>query len=336
MKKLAVLLPTYNAAAYLKESIDSILNQTFADFDLYVYDDCSTDNTEELISGYKDARFFYRKNNVNFGIAKTLNSGLEELLPHYEYIARMDADDWAYPERFEKQIEFLESNQDIVLCGTQGYWLKDMNQNPASGWKYPVRNEYIKYYLLFAASFGHSSVLLRSNFFQKHDLRYNENISTCEDWDLWIRVAMIGSVSNLPNFLMKYRILENSNHRSPEKIKTHLEERSIIISDYWANFGIILKPETVFEYYYGNKAMTLPDFKVKIKVLINAFNLLYANAQQNLVLEERKNFSYLQARRILDYWKKSKVSRFNPAIWGLLVKEVKIMNTFKLIKSLIR
>lgn len=329
-------MPTYNAGPYLKDSIDSVLHQTFSDFDFYIYDDCSTDNSQQLISQYEDKRIFYRKNNVNSGIAKTLNLGLEELLPHYEYIARMDADDWAYPERFEKQMVFLESNQDIVLCGTQGYWLKDMNQNPASGWKYPVRDECIKYYLLFAASFGHSSVLLRSNFFQKHNLRYNENISTCEDWDLWIRVVKISSVANLSDFLMKYRILENSNHRSLEKIKTHLEERSIIISGYWANFGIILKPETVFEYYYGNKAMTLSDLKIKIKVLINAFNLLYANAKQNLVLEERRSFSYRLARRILDYWKKSKVSRFNPAIWGLLVKEVKFMNTISLIKSLIR
>ena len=77
-------MPTYNAAAYLNESINSILNQTFADFDLYVYDDCSTDNTEEIILGYKDIRLFYKKNDVNLGIAKTLNIGLEELLFHYE------------------------------------------------------------------------------------------------------------------------------------------------------------------------------------------------------------------------------------------------------------
>lgn len=336
MKKLAVLLPTYNAAAYLKESIDSVLNQTFSDFDLYVYDDCSTDNTEELISEYKDSRVYYRKNPVNSGIAKTLNLGLEELLPHYEYIARMDADDWAYPERFQKQMVFLENNQDIVLCGTQGYWLKDMNQNPDSGWKYPVRDEYIKYYLLFAASFGHSSVLLRSAFFHKYNLRYDEAISTCEDWDLWIRVAKIGSVANVPDFLMKYRILQSSNHRSSENTKKHLEERSIIISGYWANFGISLKPEEVYTYYYGNKAMTLSDFKVKIKVLINAFNLLYANAKQNLVLEERRNFSYLLARRILDFWKRSDVSRCNPKIWIIIVKEVRFLNKIKLIKSIFR
>jgi glycosyltransferase involved in cell wall biosynthesis len=336
MKKIAVLLPTYNAAAYLKESIDSVLNQTFSDFDLYVHDDCSTDNTEELISEYKDNRVYYRKNSVNSGIAKTLNLGLEELLPHYEYIARMDADDWAYPERFQKQIDFLDSNQDIVLAGTQGYWLKDMNQNPDSGWKYPVRDEYIKYYLLFAASFGHSSVLLRSAFFHKYNLRYDETISTCEDWDLWIRVAKIGSVANVPDFLMKYRIVENSNHRSSKNMQKHLEERSSIISSYWASFGISLISEEVYDYYYGNKVMPSSDFIKKIKKLINAFNLLYVNSKDNLFLTERQSLSYMMARKILGYWKRSNVSRGNPIFWILILKEVKFMGKIKLIRSIFR
>lgn len=336
MKKLAVLLPTYNAAFYLRESIDSVLNQTFADFDLYVYDDCSTDNTEEIISEYKDSKLYYRKNSVNSGIAKTLNKGLEELLPHYEYIARMDADDWCYPERFEKQMDFLDKNQEVVLCGTQGYWLKNINQNPVTGWEYPTRDEYIRVYLLFAASFGHSSMIFRGESFRKFNLRYDENIATCEDWDLWIRVTKIGKVTNLPDFMMKYRILENSNHRSSKNIKIHLEERATIISGYWANFGISLKPEDVYEYYYGNKAMSQSDFIKKIKVLITVFNHIYTNTKDNLVLAERKNFSYMLVRRILDFWKRSKVSRFDLMIWIVLVKEVKFMNKIKLIRSVIR
>lgn len=329
-------MPTYNAAAYLNESIDSILNQSFTDFDLFIYDDCSTDNTAELISEYKDSRVYYRKNRVNLGIAKTLNKGLEELLPHYEYIARMDADDWSYPDRFQKQMDFLESNQEVMLCGTQGYWLKDLNQNPDAGWKYPTTYEYIKCYLLFAASFGHSSVIIRSDSFQKQNLRYDENNATCEDWDLWIRVVKMGQVANLPDFLMKYRILENSNHRSFEKIKKHLEEKSIFISGYWATFGLDFKPEEVFEYYYGNEVMSPSDFIKRIKILIRAFNRLYAKAKPNLLLEERKSFSYLLARRILAYWKRSNVSRAHPILWIMIVKEVTFLNKIKLIKSIFR
>nr|WP_315234334.1 glycosyltransferase [uncultured Flavobacterium sp.] len=336
MKKLAVLLPTYNAERYLNESIDSILNQTFSDFDLYVYDDCSTDNTGKLIAKYKDERLFYRKNPKNSGISITLNKGLEELLPHYEYIARMDADDWSYPARFQKQMDYLEQNQEVILCGTQGYWLKDINQDPSEGWKYPVSNEYIKIYLLFAATFGHSSVVFRSQSISKHNMRYDETVTTCEDWELWIRISKIGKMANLPDFLMKYRVLQNSNHRCSQKIKIHLEERSKIISDYWADFNIVLSPDEIFEYYYANKTISQSDFIIKSKILIRAFNVLYENTKQNLCLEERKNFRYMLARRILDFWKRSKVSRFNLTIWKLIIKDVTFMNKIKLIKTIIR
>lgn len=333
MKKLAVLLPTFNSAFYLKESIDSILNQTFADFDLYIYDDCSTDSTPEIISEYKDSRLFYRKNKENSGIARTLNKGLEELLPNYEYIARMDADDWSFPERFQKQIDFLDKNKEIVMCGTQGYWLKDFSSNPKYGWEYPTCNEYLKLYLLFGASFGHSSLIFRTNFFIKNNLKYNQLIKTCEDWDLWIKVSLKGMIENLPDFLMKYRILPNSNHRSPENKKTHLKERCIIISNYWKTFNIILSPEQVFEFYYDSGLSMQDDFSTKLKIVTQSFNELFLNHTENLEIEDKKKFSYLLARKILDYWKRSNVNRYHPVIWLLILSRVKFMGKVRLIKS---
>jgi glycosyltransferase involved in cell wall biosynthesis len=336
MKTLAVLLPTYNAALYINESIDSILNQTYADFDLFVYDDCSTDNTEVLIQSYKDSRVHYIKNQENLGIAKTLNKGLEALLYQYNYIARMDADDWAYPERFKKQLDYLEHHKDIVLCGTQGDWIKDMALNPKSGWEYPVRHDYIKYYLLFAATFGHSSLIIRSDFLKKNALRYNEEIVTCEDWDLWIRVIKLGKAVNLPDFLMKYRILNESNHRSLEKKTQHLQERSKIISEYWRHFKIELSPEQIFDFYYSENAISKTQFMFNCSLLIQVFNTLYQETHQGLNLEEKRNFRYMLARKILNYWKRSKVSRMDPLIWWGIIKEVRFVNKFKLIKSIIR
>ena len=336
MKKLAVLLPTYNAAAYLTESIDSLLNQTFADFDLYVYDDCSTDTTEAVVSSYANARIFYRKNTTNSGIAKTLNKGLEVLLPHYEYIARMDADDWCYPERFEKQLKFMDENPKVMFCGTQGYWLKDIRQNPLKGWEYPTNAEYIRYYLLFAASFGHSSVVFRSQHIIDHALRYDETISTCEDWDLWSRISKIGAMANLPDFLMKYRILENSNHRSAEKINKHLEERSAIISNYWSCFGLLFSAEEIFVFYYGKNLIATAEFNSKIQKLIHACNVIYLKSSAELCVQDRAMFSYLLARKILSYWKRSQVSRYNLLIWIKIVSEVRFMKKIKLLKSIIR
>lgn len=332
MKKLAVLLPTYNAAVFLNESINSVLNQTFRNFDLYIYDDCSTDDTEEIILQYQDPRIFYLKNTTNLGIAKTLNKGLEELLPHYQYIARMDADDCCYPQRFEKQLEYLENNPNTVLCGTQGYWLKNMELNPGKGWAYPTDSLYIQYYLLFGAAFGHSSIVLRSQSFINFDLKYDETVLTCEDWELWMRVAKVGEMINLPDFLMKYRILENSNHRSPDKMEIHLLERSRIISRYWADFNIILSAEEVYEYYYGAKLLTVSDFVKKIKLLISVFNVLYLKGL-SMDSNNKKGFSYMLARRILSFWKRSSINRCTPIIWFIILTEVKFISTGRLIKS---
>jgi glycosyltransferase involved in cell wall biosynthesis len=337
MKKLAVLLPTYNAEAYIKQSIDSLLNQTFNGFDLYIYDDCSTDNTVEIVFSYNDSRIFYRKNEANSGIAATLNKGLDELLPHYEYIARMDADDWAYPQRFEKQLAFLDKQKEIVVCGTQGYWLKDINQNPLTGWEYPVDSEYIKYYLLFAATFGHSAIILRSQDFIKNSLRYDEAIATCEDWELWVRVSKIGKMANLPDFLMKYRILENSNHRSPLKIQRHLEERSAIISDYWSYFDISISSQEVYDLYFSKNKVSKKEFYLNIQKLITAFNVIYYYSLNcNFSLWDRDEFSYMLARKILNYWKRSGRSRLSPLSWLVIVYKVEFMNKIKLVKSIIR
>jgi glycosyltransferase involved in cell wall biosynthesis len=333
MKKLAVLLPTYNSAKYLDESISSILNQTYSDFDLYIYDDCSIDDSKEIVESYRDKRIFYRKNNQNLGISKTLNKGLEELLLSYQFIARMDADDWAFPERFQKQIDFLEENKSIMLCGTQGYWLKDMAENPSSGWKYPHRDSYLKLYLLFGASFGHSSVILRSDFFIFNNLRYDEDIKTCEDWDLWIRTSKKGKIHNLSDFLMKYRIVDNSNHRSLKNKILHLKERSGIISNYWKTFGIDLSPEQVFECYYSENKYVKYGFEIKLEILISSFNRLFNNHAKDLKKQDKRIFGYMLARKILDFWKRSRISKYNLIIWFIILTKVKFIGKIRLIKS---
>lgn len=332
-KKLAVIMPTYNAVLYLKDSIESVLNQTFCNFDLYIFDDYSTDNTEKIISEYQDSRIHYRKNPENYGIAKTLNKGLDELLSQYEYIARMDADDWCFPERFQKQLDYLEQHQQLVLCGTQGYWLKDITQNPNSGWVYPVNHHSIEKILLFAASFGHSSVVFRSSFFQKYNFRYNENISTCEDWELWIRIVKIGNVANLPDFLMKYRVVPTSNHRSEKNKEIHLKERSNIIANYWKTFGINLSPEQVFTYYYKSDPEMKQNFISELKILIDSFNQLFLEYAKDLEDKDRRKFSYLLIRKIADFRKRSNIDLYNPILWKVLLTKVKFANPIILLKS---
>jgi glycosyltransferase involved in cell wall biosynthesis len=333
MKKLAVLMPTYNCAKYLKESIDSILNQSYSNFDFYIYDDCSTDNTNEIISTYNDTRIFYVKNTQNIGIAKTLNLGLERLLPDYEYIARMDADDWSLPERFQKQIDFMDQNPEIAMSGTQAYWLKDMSEVKPVNWLQPENYNYIKLYLLFSASFGHQTVIFRSQVFKERNFKYDVTVKTCEDWDLWTRIVQSNIIMNLPDFLSKNRIVATSNHRSPENKNRHFRERSTIISNYWISFNINLSPEQVFEYYYDTDVSIKENFNFKLKILIDSFNYLFLHYTKDLQNYEKENFSYLLARRIHDFWKRSDISRYHPLVWVILLTRVKFISKIRLLKS---
>ncbi|HGF9542707.1 TPA: glycosyltransferase family 2 protein, partial [Acinetobacter baumannii] len=113
---VSVVLPAYNAELYLKEAIDSVLSQTFTDFELIILNDGSIDRTEEIILSYNDSRIVYVKNEKNLGLIGTLNKGIN--LAKGKYIARMDADDICLPERFKKQVDFLEKNNEIDLIGT--------------------------------------------------------------------------------------------------------------------------------------------------------------------------------------------------------------------------
>ena len=109
-------MPAYNAEKYINEAIDSILAQTFTDFEFIIIDDGSTDSTCAIVESYSDSRIRFFKNEHNLGVAATLNRGLD--LARGEYIARMDADDISLPTRFEKQAAYMDSHPDVVVCGT--------------------------------------------------------------------------------------------------------------------------------------------------------------------------------------------------------------------------
>ena len=306
MKVLAVLMPTYNYAHYLDVSISSILNQTFKDFDLYIYDDGSVDNTNEIVNKFTDKRIHYIVNEENIGLSRTLNKGLDALISQYKYIARMDADDWAHPERLEKQFYFMEKNPELGLCGTQGNWLSNFEQPIFESWKYPTNNDELELELLFSASFGHSSVLLRSDILKNNKLKYDISLQSTEDWDLWIKLAQVSKLANLSDFLMKYRIHPASNHRSSYKIKRHFLERAKIIAAYWNKLtqvskeNLLVTEEDIICLYYGKEmeVQNLQNKKKSILKLIFHINVLNKNRAYYTYVVKRTNLQFL---RILDF-----------------------------------
>ena len=202
MPKISVIIPTYNAEKYINESIDSILSQTYKNFEILIIDDNSKDSTLEIIKKYQDKRIKIIQGDCK-GLAAALNKGIREATG--EYIARMDADDISLPERFEKQIKFLEKNPDISLVGS---WQKHIgNKN----WVHkPLQNpEQVKIALLFSCDLCHSTVMFRKKDFVENNLFYDEN-SPQEDFELWSRAIHVLKFANLQEVLGLYRVTGSS------------------------------------------------------------------------------------------------------------------------------
>ncbi len=210
---ISVLMPVYNGEKYLKEAIESILNQTYTDFEFLIINDGSTDKTEEIILSYADDRICYIKNNQNLGIVKTLNKGIN--LATGEYIARMDADDISFPKRFEYQLAFMDKHLDVGVCGT---WLKTIGM-VEEVWKMPISHDAILVETLFHSSLMHPTVFIRKSVLDLLDRIYDEDFKWVEDYELWIRLAKKIQFRNISKVLLKYRIENRSKKYESYKSK---------------------------------------------------------------------------------------------------------------------
>jgi glycosyltransferase involved in cell wall biosynthesis len=203
--KVTILLPAYNAEKYIKTAIKSILNQTFTEFELLIINDGSTDKSVNIIETFKDKRIQLIHNPANLGLIKTLNKGID--LTKGKYIARMDADDIAMPERLEKQLLFLEKNPEYALVGTQANFIfGDKLSNTLFSME--TNSEILPVLSLFSCPFIHPSVMIKTNILK--EFYYNEGFTTAEDYELWTRILKKYPCANLPESLLQYRIHDNN------------------------------------------------------------------------------------------------------------------------------
>jgi glycosyltransferase involved in cell wall biosynthesis len=203
--KVTVLMPVYNGEQYLSQAISSILNQTFTDYEFLIINDGSTDRSVEIVSSYNDPRIKLIHNDTNIKLVETLNKGL--LLSHGKYIARMDCDDISRADRLAEQVSFMESNQDVDICGT---WIKYINGYNKNNWKPPINDDTIKCRLLFAPPLAHPSVMFRKDVMINNNLLYSSKYEHCEDYDLWVRSAQYVKFANINKVLLLYRIHSNN------------------------------------------------------------------------------------------------------------------------------
>ncbi len=198
---VSVMMAVYNSETYLKEAIESILNQTYTNFEFLIINDGSTDKSKEIILSYKDPRIIYLENPVNAGIVQSRNNCL--LASKGKYIAVLDSDDVALPIRLEKQVAFLENNPDYGMCGTY-FKVIDHKGKKLYNVKFPVSDIDLKTYLNFGNSFCHSTMLIRSDLALK--FMYPEDFQLGEDYALWLLISAVSKVYTLPVFTTFYRI----------------------------------------------------------------------------------------------------------------------------------
>lgn len=201
----------HNGEEFLREAVQSILDQTHTDFEFIIVNDASTDQTTRILLSYDDPRIRIVNNETNIGLTRSLNKGLR--LAKGEFIARMDADDISFNQRFEKQVGFLEQHEDIALCGT---WV-NFNGESTDGPNYPVDAAEIKVAALSYNPFAHPSVMWRRKVFEDLGLYYDESFRTSQDYELWSRALYIVKAANVPIHLLNYRLHTNQVSRSKEE-----------------------------------------------------------------------------------------------------------------------
>ena len=240
---ISVVMSNYNTPIkYLKESIDSVLNQTYSNFEFIIIDDGSTDDSLEFIKSYDDPRIKLIVNEGNIGLTKSLNKGFD--VAQGEFIARMDSDDICYPERFEKQIEYMRDNPDTIVCGTWADVIDENNKVQREEWACQAINDMDEYriHLLFGNDplIIHPSSFFNNQTLTDYGIKYNKEYRYSQDYDMWVCCSKYANCNIYPHVLLKFRQHKNniSNSKTGEQdkfaiqiIQEQLKELNLSLND---------------------------------------------------------------------------------------------------------
>lgn len=239
---VSVLMPVYNGLPFLKDAIDSVLIQSFKDYELIIINDGSKDKSEKIIKNFSDHRIHYVYQH-NQGLAATLNNGIK--LSNAKYIARLDQDDLMVQSRLAKQVEYLEQHPHCAVVGTWSEILVGSTLTDR-GHYHPTSHETLRLELLFDNLFVHSSIMMRADAVREVGC-YCEDKSRQppEDYELWSRLARKYQVANIPEILTVYREVEGSMSRTGEN-----PFLANVIQISAENLAAILTPKFSHEQFY--------------------------------------------------------------------------------------
>jgi glycosyltransferase involved in cell wall biosynthesis len=213
MSKVSVLMPIYRTnKEHLQEAIESILSQTFKDFEFLILDDCPDDDRQDIIKLYKDERIKYFKNEKNLGITPSRNKLID--MAKGEYLAVMDHDDISLPTRFEKQVAYLDEHQDVGVVSSS---IKLLVKNIIHA--NPIESYDIKMALIRVCSMVHPASMIRKSILTDNNIYYEERFSPAEDYALWCRLIPFTNFYNIPEVLFHYRDhIENTTNKQKSKM----------------------------------------------------------------------------------------------------------------------
>ena len=271
---LSVLMPVFNSERFVAEAIESVLNQTFKDFEFLIFDDCSTDKSFEIIEDFKrkDSRIKVFLNEKNLGVVESRNKLIN--LSKGKYIAWLDSDDIALKNRFEVQIKFLEEHPEIGMVGAYPIII-DENSKKTGKWWFETDPQKLKIELFFHSPFLSSSVMIRTSCLPPNF--YDSRFPVAEDFDLYSKISEHSDAANIPKFLVKYRI----NSKGLSKSNTEkMEQLSVqVIKEHAARLGIkfeeniiknLRKPKTASKIAFNDIAEIEKQLILLKKMLISS------------------------------------------------------------------
>lgn len=255
--KISLIMSVYNGEDYLLEAVESVINQTFTDWELIIINDCSTDSTAQILSDCagRDPRIKVHTNEVNLRLPSSLNKALS--LAQGKYIARMDADDICLPNRLEKQFDFMENNQDVALSSCRFMTLKNgVVSSGGCGGKCDY--ESIKSLLLVTNPILHPGIIAKADAIKQ--LGYDKNFTCTEDMELWTRFVMAGHrVEILPEYLMVYRL--HDKQITETTLEKQRKEVVLVQKNYFSKF--LKQMDASQEEFYVNGIYFCHDVNAK-------------------------------------------------------------------------
>jgi len=289
---ISVIMSNFNTPEeYLREAIESVLNQSYDNFEFVIIDDCSTDDSLEIIKTYKNERIVILENEKNLGITKSLNRGLR--IAKGEFVARMDADDICLPDRFEKQVEYLKSNPEVVVCGT-GVELfgdgADAHNEKIVCKTIPQKDDF-QINLLFGnhTNIIHPTAMFNRETLVSNNIEYDERYIYAQDYRMWVSCSSVGECANVPQVLLKYRVHKKAVSTHKKDIQNQCAKNIMNEQLSWLDLSLPNDWETIhWGFLDGRKP----------------YNIEYKNWLRKIISQNKKNKVYNQEKLEKTLWGK--------------------------------